>query len=311
LEETVPKKILLAGLLSRRRFLPWMAAGLCSAAENPLLDEWRQIASETDGTLGAAALNLGTGERAGLNADQRFPMASVCKLPVAAHILAMVDEHRLSLDEEVEIPRRDLWPGVSVVAEKWPAQRRFRLDELVEWMVAQSDNTAVETLYRIGGGGLAVSARLRQWKIAGLRLDRSERQCARDATASIERFLADPRDTATPEGTVQLFQQLFAGELLSAKLTARLVEILKATTTGTARLKGLLPAGTVVAHKTGTTATVAGRNGATNDAGVVLLPGGGQLAVAVYLKGSTRDLPARERAIARVAKAAFDSVPLQ
>ena len=68
------------------------------------------------------------------------------------------------------------------------------------------------------------------------------------------------------------------------------MEILKATTTGSARIKGLLPAGTVVAHKTGTTGTVMDFNGSTNDAGVILLPGGGgQLAIAVYVKGSTRE----------------------
>jgi hypothetical protein len=42
--------------------------------------------------------------------------------------------------------------------------------------------------------------------------------------------------------------------------------------------------------------------------GVIALPKGtGQLALAVYLKGSTRDLAAREAAIARIAKATFDA----
>ena len=130
----------------------------------------------------------------------------------------------------------------------------------------------------------------------------------RERLAAMHAFLADPRDSGTPAATVQLLKKVFAGELLSSKLTARLVEILKATTTGSTRIKGLLPAGTVVAHKTGTTGTVMEFNGSTNDAGVILLPGGaGQLAIAVYLKGSTESLAARERMIARIAKAAFDS----
>jgi beta-lactamase class A len=49
-------------------------------------------------------------------------------------------------------------------------------------------------------------------------------------------------------------------------------------------------------------------NGSTNDVGAMALPqGAGQLALAVYVKGSARDLPAREMVIARVAKAAFDA----
>jgi beta-lactamase class A len=102
-------------------------------------------------------------------------------------------------------------------------------------------------------------------------------------------------------------KRAFRGELLSKALTGRLVEILEATTTGSARMKGLLPVGTVVAHKTGTTATVMGLNGSTNDVGVITLPkGAGKLAVAIYVKGSTRELESRERVIARMAKAAFD-----
>ena len=126
---------------SRRHFVPLLAAGLCPAADSPVSDQWRRIAAETDGTVGAVALHLGSGQRASLNPGERFPLASICKLPIAAHILAMVDEGALSLDEEIDIPPSDVWPGVSVVAERYAEQHRFRLDELVEWMVAKSDNT--------------------------------------------------------------------------------------------------------------------------------------------------------------------------
>ena len=42
---------------------------------------------------------------------------------------------------------------------------------------------------------------------------------------AMRQFLADPRDTGTPAGTVQLLKKLFAGELLSPKLTARLGQL--------------------------------------------------------------------------------------
>jgi len=182
-----------------------------------------------------------------------------------------------------------------------------------------------------------MARRFRQWKVDGLRIDRSERRCSLDAAGvqhvppvlqwtprkltaleahvpererltALRRFMQDPRDTATPNGTIELLSNLFRGELLPNELTQLLIDILKATTTGPARIKGLLPEGTVVAHKTGTTATVMNLNGSTNDAGVIVMPGGaGKLAVAVYLKGSTVDLAAREQTIARIARAAFDA----
>jgi beta-lactamase class A len=225
---------------------------------------------------------------------------------------------------------------VSEVAERWSKQKSFPLDELLELMVAKSDNSVVQTLFRMGGGGAGMAARFRQWKIDGVRVERSELQINLEAAgiakippvsqwtpgmydelttkiapaeriAAMKRFLNDPRDTATPNGTVRLLERAFQGELLSKELTARLIEILKSTTTDSARIKGMLPAGPVVAHKTGTTTTVQGLNGGTNGVGVILLPNENRLAIAVYVKGSTRDLAAREMAIARIERTAFDS----
>jgi beta-lactamase class A len=325
--------------LTRRVILLALGAGFRAAGSTTgLKEQWRRIAKETDGTVGAAALHLPSGEFVSLNGDERFPLASVCKLPIAMHLLALVDETKLGLNQEIEVLPRDVVSGVSEIAKHWPAQRRFPLDQVIEWMVAQSDNTAVETLYRMGGEAPALAARFRQWKIEGLRVDRSERQCGLDRNGvehppppdqwtdtlineliaktnpetryrATQRFLADPRDTGTPNGTVRLLARLFRGEVLSKMSTGRLIEILKGTTTFPTRLKGLLPAGTVVAHKTGSSGTVKGLTAATNDSGVIFLPDGGQLAVSVYVKASTRKDSVRDRVIARIAKGAFEAWP--
>jgi beta-lactamase class A len=293
--------------LTRRHWLYLFGSGLAAASEDTLTESWRQIAAATDGTVGAAALHLRSGRHASLHGDDRFPLASVCKLPAAMHILAMVDEGRLARAAEIEVVQQDVTLNNSEVGHRWPKQRRFPLDELLLLMVAHSDNTAVETLYRIGGGAAALGARLRRWHLEGVRIDRTERECNRNAAASMPGFIADPRDTGTPDGTVLLLQRLFSGGLLSPSSTGRMIEMLQATTTGADRIKGLLPAGTLVAHKTGTTGTQHGLNGSTNDVGVITLPNGaGQLALAVYVRGSARDLSAREMVIARIAKAAFD-----
>jgi beta-lactamase class A len=322
--------------MRRREFLFALGAGAASAASQSLLDKWRRIAEATDGTVGAAALHLTSGQLISLNGDQRFPLASVCKLPIAMNLLALVDEGKFTMNQEIEVLPRDVTASVSDIAKRWPAQRRFPLAELIELMVAHSDNTAVETLFRIGGEGPAMAARFGEWKVEGVRVDRSERRCGLDrngvenppapdqwtdalinsllakCTPKIRRratlaFLADPRDTGTPNGTVQLLARLFRSELLSKPSTARLIEDLKATTTFPTRLKGLLPPGTVVAHKTGLTGTTQGLTAATNDSGVIFLPNGGLLAVSVYVKASTRKDAERDRVIARIARAAFDT----
>jgi beta-lactamase class A len=299
--------------MRRRECLALLAAGAAKAASGkqwdpPPMPQWRQIAAGIDGTVGAAVLHLGSGFHASLNGAGRFPLASVCKLPIAMNMLALVEEGKFYFDDPIEVLPEEVTTNFSTIGKQWPRERSFRLDEMLERMIAESDNTAVETLYRIGGGSAALAARFRQWGTEGIRIDRTERQCGRDANASMRRFLADPRDTATPEGTVGFLRSTFRGELLREASTARLIRMMEATTTGAGRIKGLLPAGTVVAHKKGTTATVKGLNGSTNDVGVITLPkGAGQLAVAFYVKGSHRDEATRELAIARLAKAAFDA----
>ena len=168
--------------LTRRHYL--LALGAVStvavAKDQSLSAAWRQIARGTDGTVGVAALHLSSGTLVILHGEERFPLASVCKIPIAMNILALVDEGKRSLDEQIEVLPQDVWAGVSELEKRWPAQRHFRLDEMIRLMIAKSDNTAVETLFRIGGGGPAITSRLREWKVSGVRVDLSERQCALD-----------------------------------------------------------------------------------------------------------------------------------
>jgi beta-lactamase class A len=62
------------------------------------------------------------------------------------NMLALVDEEKFTLTEQIEVLPRDVWAGVSEIEKRWPGQRRFRLDKMINLMVSKSDNTAVETL---------------------------------------------------------------------------------------------------------------------------------------------------------------------
>jgi beta-lactamase class A len=271
-----------------------LGTSVMAAGDQKLHEEWRRIASTSDGTVGAAALHLSSGSLTSLNGDESFPLASVCKIPIAMNMLSLVDEGELKLNQRIEVLPRDVWSGVSEIEKRWPAERYFRLDEVINLMVAKSDNTAVETLFRIGGGTSGMVSRFQAWKIDGVRVDRSERQCSLDRNGVVRypppsewsdkllenltdkvpladqyratlRFLKDPRDTGTPNGTVRLLARLFRGELLSPSSTDFMIKSLRATTTFPTRLKGLLPSGAVVAHKTGSTGTVNGLTAATNE----------------------------------------------
>jgi beta-lactamase class A len=93
---------------------------------------------------------------------------------------------------------------------------------------------------------------------------------------------------------------------LSAESQALLLKLMTESIPGAKRLKGQLPAGTVVAHKTGTGGMRDGITSATNDIGIITLPNGTHLAVAVFVSDSSADEATRESVIARMAKAAWD-----
>ena len=72
------------------------------------------------------------------------------------------------------------------------------------------------------------------------------------------------------------------------------------TRTGAERIKGLLPKGTPVAHKTGTAGGIA------NDVGYVTLPDGRRFAIAVFTNSNETSVSDRDRAIAEISRMLFD-----
>ncbi|MEM9981639.1 MAG: serine hydrolase, partial [Bacteroidota bacterium] len=112
---------------------------------------------------------------------------------------------------------------------------------------------------------------------------------------------------ATPVAMSKLFQLFHQGKYLSKGSQALLVEYMSvAAPWFDRRIKGQLPPETKVMHKTGTSRTVEGLTGATNDAGIITLPDGRHLALSVFISDSYDDQKKREETIAKVSKAAFD-----
>ncbi|MGZ3836350.1 MAG: serine hydrolase, partial [Mucilaginibacter sp.] len=97
------------------------------------------------------------------------------------------------------------------------------------------------------------------------------------------------------------------GKALSKSSNEFLWKIMTETSTGPHRIKGLLPQGAIVAHKTGTSGTNdEGLTPATNDVGIITLPNGKHLAIAVLVCNSKADETTRDGVIAQIAKAAWD-----
>lgn len=278
------------------------------------------------GVLGVAVLDLGSGASAGVHADAPFPMMSVFKAPVAAAVLARVDEGSLSLAKEVTIERADVLDGSAVpsIGALFKGERMtFTVERLLAAAVSESDNTAVDALLKLLGGPQEATAFLRRHGIQGMRIDLDERGVSRifndlqpgqeppasesDAAWLARRqrgyraFLADARNRSTPEGAVGFLRKLHDGTLLSVPSTAHLLRLMEAQTVPS-RLRAGLPHGVRLADKTGTSATLEGRTAAYNDIGMLTWPDGRTVLVAAFLADSPATGAQRDALFAELAR---------
>ena len=270
-------------------------------AQAGLSGRFAEISADSGGRVGVFAKIIESGDSAGLNETERFPMQSVYKLPISMAVLDQVDRKALTLNQKVSLTAKDMVPGLhSPMRDRHPQGGiDVSVRELIRAAIVDSDGTASDILLRLAGGGPRVTAYLRGLGIRDIDVVTTERAMSLDHTAQY-------RNSATPHAAVELLKALYAGRGVSPAAQELLLKDLIESTPGALRIKGLLPPGTVVAHKTGTDGTQAGKTAATNDIGLVTLPDGRHLAIAVFVKDSTANAATREGTIAKTARAAWD-----
>ena len=242
-----------------------------------------------------------TGASVTLRGQERFPMQSVYKLPIGMAVLHQVDRGRVKLEQGVRVRTSDFVSARqhSPIRDDHPRGVELSVRDLLRFMVSESDGTACDVLLGLVGGPKRVTDYLHSLGVKGIVVANTEKELGRDESAQY-------RNWASPEATVILLRALHEGRGLSKASRALLLRQMKETPTGPRRIKGLLPAGAVVAHKTGSSRTVNGLTRATNDIGLVTLPNKRHMALAVFLSDSTASDSVREGVIARVARAAWD-----
>ena len=259
-----------------------------------------RIAREVDGTPRAVRVVV-TGGTVVLNADGR-PHAER-GLGADRHGRApRVDAGRFSLDAPIRVEAADLVPSGmhSPFRDAHPQGGvDVPLREVLRLSVEESDGTASDVLLRLVGGKAKAQAYLSGLGVEGIRIETTEGEMGRD-------YQAQYRSWAMPSAAVEWLTALQLGKDLSPSSRRLLLGWMTATKTFPTRLKGRLPAGTEVAHKTGSSGSRDGVSAATNDIGIITLPDGRHLAVAVLLRDSKADAETRDAAIAKVARAAWD-----
>lgn len=292
-----------------------------------LRDRLHQIATLTpDAHVGVSAIHLESGARVGVHASERFPMASTYKVAIAAAFLDQVDRGAASLDAPVpiELVRRNDSDGDADRLRAWGLPLDAR--NLIELMIRRSDNSATDAMLELVGGPGVVNAWLQAIGIPDQRVDRGVAQMILDnegvavpshltAPQTIKvrgwsppnpvnaAFDADPRDSSTPDAMALLLARLARGEILGRDSTHFLINVMARCETGRHRVAALLPAGTGWAHKTGTLAGIA------NDVGILRLPDGQHVALAIFVRG-VQEPKARDAIVAELGRTLHDGMLL-
>jgi beta-lactamase class A len=254
-------------------------------------------------------------------------MASTYKVAIAVTVLDLVDKGQLKLTDLIDVPLETMVVGPNPITMNFVHPGvELSVANLIEPMIVESDNTATDICLELAGGPEAVTKMLRSIGITAQRVDRSTAEILRDfyglqdkayvsvaaeayakdptlAARQSDRnleFEKDPRDQSTPKAMLELLLAIDSGKVLSEKSREFLLATMSRTRTGSGRLKGLLPKGTPVAHKTGTIGGVA------NDVGFITLPDGRRFAIAVFTKSSTTREADRDLAIAEVSRTLYD-----
>lgn len=307
-------------------------AANCAPRPEALQQELNRIAASFQGKVGIGVTQAGCDWVVGARQDEFFPQQSVSKLWVALSVLDAVDQGKVRLDQPLTLRPEDL--VVFNQPMRWRLLEEGSLTlpvhSLLENSLSLSDNLANDKLlWTVGGpdhvrnilkerglGGIRFGPgeRLLQSGIAGVQWtpelalgnnfeDARQRLPLEQRQALLARYVADPMDGATPAGISKALGQLAMGDLLSPANTQVMLDIMAHSRSGPRRLKGGVPAGWKVYHKTGTGQELRGVATGYNDVAVFVAPDGTSYGVAVMIGETRQPIPVRMEMMQAVSRA--------
>jgi beta-lactamase class A len=267
---------------------------------NSLESRLAPLAKAHKGKVAIAVKPLGGGESYSLNADEPMPTASLIKLAVMVEVYCQVHEGKARLSDVVSLKKSDMVPGSGILTEHFSPGATFTLRDAVRLMIVFSDNTATN-LVLDHVGIKSVNARMESLKLPNTKI---HAKVFRAATTSIdpERTKKYGLGSITAREAIALVELIHTGKLATPETCQEMLGHLKKCDDKD-KFTRFLPAGTVVAHKTGSVSD------ARTDVGILYLKTG-PVALCVLTsqnedKAWTPD-NAGNLLCAKVAKAVFD-----
>lgn len=262
-----------------------------------------QIVSAKNAVVGVAISGNNGKDTLYINGDKHFPMQSVFKFHIALALLSEIDKGNFSLNQKIKIEKEDLLPEIySPIKEKYPNGTALTVSEILKYTITESDGIGCDLLLKLIGGPQAVEDYFTKnnFKDVSIKINEEVMQSNWDL-----QFL----NWTTPKAANEMLSQFYFNnnKLLSQKSYDFIWKVMRETETGKGRLKGQLPKGTIVAHKTGSSGVnKQGLTAAVNDIGIVFLPNGKHFFISVFVTNSKEKPEINEKIIADIAKATWD-----
>jgi len=267
-----------------------------------LKNKIEQIIKTKDATVGVSIRGIGNNDSLSVNGDAHFPMQSVFKFHIALAVLDQVDKGNLKPEQEIYISKDELLPNTwSPIRDKYPnGNIKLTLAEIIKNTVAMSDNNGCDILLKLIGGPEEVEKYIHKLGIKDIAISFNEEEMHKDWNVQFSNW-------TTPKAATDLLVAFYTKNILSKSGFDFLLKTMIETSTGKNRIKGQLPEGTTVAHKTGSSGTNdEGITAAVNDIGVITLPDGKHFAISVFVTNSKENDETNEKIISDIAKAAWD-----
>ena len=280
--------------------------------------EIERLAEETGGIIGVSATQLATGRHFGYREHELFPTASVIKLPLLVTLHEDAIAGMIDLDERV-VYRADTKVAGSGVLQYLDEGLSPTLRDLAVLMMSVCDNTATDLLFdrvgkdrieatmdRLGLPSIRAPFDIREMLMELVDLDHAQpggyhelRHRLRLSLGSGGRSMVpEQADRSTPADMCRLLELIESQAILDEAACGAILELMKRIQSA-ARIPGLLPKGTVVAHKTGSYRRL------RNDVGIVYAPTG-PYAIALFARELPRDNIDDDGALARISLAVYE-----
>lgn len=279
-----------------------MITSLAFGQKDDLRSKISSLASTVNGQVGIAIMDLSTRDTLLYNKNGIFAMQSVYKFPLALAVLKKVDQGTLKLDQKVRLTKANLLQDTwSPLRDKYPNGGEVTLEEVLMYTVTHSDNNGCDILFNIMKGTKNVDKYVKGLGVQEMAIEATEAEMHAAWDVQFTNW-------CKPRAMLRLLELFYDKKLLSPASHELLWKMMAETSTGVNRIKGLLPAGTEVLHRTGLSDRDAeGKYGAVNDVGIVRLPDGKYFAIVVYVGRAKGELEDLEKVIAEIALAVFKS----